>query len=332
MMTETNRKQEPLVSILVITYNSSGTVIETLESAKRQSYRNIELIVSDDCSRDNTVDICKKWISDNKERFVGTKIITSPVNTGITLNANRGLAAASGIWLKYIAGDDILLANCIQDNIDFISGNDADPSFVFSKLVQFKVNAQNKKMTNPDEKVINEYWDDLERSFFGLDAKGQYKKLLKKNYPPAVTLFVKMETLLSLGGFDERIPMIEDYPMWLKITALNHRLYFFSTETTLYRLSENSISNARKISMNFVKNLYLIYRYYKVNWHTMFNIFLHISQNVNYFNMMLISRTGKRTLINKLLQLLDPYFIQNYFFNKYDRTLLGEYVEDSRYD
>ena len=60
----------PLVSIIVVTYNSSLYVRETLESAKRQSYRNLELIVTDDASKDDTVKICREWIENNKNRFV----------------------------------------------------------------------------------------------------------------------------------------------------------------------------------------------------------------------------------------------------------------------
>ena len=79
--------QNPLVSIVVITYNSSEYVCETLESAKAQSYQNIELIVSDDASTDNTVPIVTKWIRENKSRFVCVEIVTSPSNTGITAKA-----------------------------------------------------------------------------------------------------------------------------------------------------------------------------------------------------------------------------------------------------
>ena len=56
---------EPLVSICVITYNSSKTVVETLESIKNQSYSNIELVVSDDCSPDNTVELVQQWLEKN---------------------------------------------------------------------------------------------------------------------------------------------------------------------------------------------------------------------------------------------------------------------------
>ena len=58
--------RQPLVSINITTYNSSKFIIETLESAKMQTYQNIELIVSDDSSVDNTVELCKKWIEKNK--------------------------------------------------------------------------------------------------------------------------------------------------------------------------------------------------------------------------------------------------------------------------
>lgn len=58
--------EQPLVSVSVITYNSAKTVLETLESIKAQTYQNLELIVSDDCSTDNTVELCRNWIEQNK--------------------------------------------------------------------------------------------------------------------------------------------------------------------------------------------------------------------------------------------------------------------------
>ncbi len=57
-----DKSRETLVSIVVITYNSAKFILETLESSKAQTYKNIELIISDDCSTDNTVEICQQWI------------------------------------------------------------------------------------------------------------------------------------------------------------------------------------------------------------------------------------------------------------------------------
>ena len=98
----------PLVSIVVVTYNSSEFVLETLESAKIQTYKNIELIVTDDCSKDNTLEIVKDWVDKNKDSFIHTLVLEATVNTGISGNCNRGCNASKGEYIKTIAGDDTL--------------------------------------------------------------------------------------------------------------------------------------------------------------------------------------------------------------------------------
>ena len=112
---------KPLVSISVIVFNSANTVHETLDSIYAQVYPNIELIISDDCSTDNTVEICRDWIEKNKTRFVRTEVVTVEKNTGVAGNLNRAEAACRGEWIKPIAGDDVLLPNCIQDCIDYMT-------------------------------------------------------------------------------------------------------------------------------------------------------------------------------------------------------------------
>ena len=131
----TNKTDEnPLVSIIVITYNSAKYVLETLESAKAQTYQNIELIVSDDCSIDNTVEICREWIEQNKNRFVRTELITIPENTGIPANCNRGVRAAQGEWVKLIAGDDMLDNDCILNYVNYIYLSNSKCSIFHSNM------------------------------------------------------------------------------------------------------------------------------------------------------------------------------------------------------
>ncbi len=91
MTISTKNTEQLLVSIIVVTYNSSKYILETLESAKAQTYQNIELIVSDDCSTDNTVSICDRWLHENDFFFFRTKLITTTQNTGVAPNCNRGL-------------------------------------------------------------------------------------------------------------------------------------------------------------------------------------------------------------------------------------------------
>ena len=67
---ELDLPSEPLVSIIVMTYNSEKYILETLESVRAQTYKNIELLVTDDCSIDNTVELVNVWIQENKFRFL----------------------------------------------------------------------------------------------------------------------------------------------------------------------------------------------------------------------------------------------------------------------
>lgn len=130
-----NKTINPLISVVIITYNSSKYILETLESIKAQSYKNIELIVSDDCSTDNSVELSTKWINENRDRFTNAKIITTPVNTGISANCNRGLRECTGEWIKILSGDDILLKNSIKDNFNYASEH-PEASFIFSNVCE----------------------------------------------------------------------------------------------------------------------------------------------------------------------------------------------------
>ena len=102
-----------------MTYNAAEFVLETLESVFHQTHPIIELIISDDCSKDNTVELVEQWCSQQrvKERFTDIKIITVPKNTGIPANFNRCIKASTGEWLKLISGDDAFMPNCIEDNL-----------------------------------------------------------------------------------------------------------------------------------------------------------------------------------------------------------------------
>ncbi|MBP8777596.1 MAG: glycosyltransferase family 2 protein [Bacteroidaceae bacterium] len=233
----------PLVSIVVITYNSSESVIETLESAKKQSYTNLELIVTDDCSSDDTVELCKQWIQENKSRFIRIELITAKKNTGVSSNINRGYRAAQGKWVKVIAGDDILLFDCIESYIDYVKTNPT-AKFLFARTEVFGGTPEQNRFFSAD---VFKY------EFFELPTKEQYKHLISKdNCIPASTAFIHRETLLEqFDLFDERIPLLEDLPMWIRATNKGYHLFCIDKNTVKYRLSPNSLSTSASTSSNY---------------------------------------------------------------------------------
>lgn len=72
-----NNQLLPLVTVCVVTYNSEDFILETLESIKNQTYKNFELIISDDGSSDNTLTVAKKWLEKNDKYFVRTHVVST---------------------------------------------------------------------------------------------------------------------------------------------------------------------------------------------------------------------------------------------------------------
>lgn len=233
----------PLVSVPVITYNSAKTVVETLESIKAQSYPNIELIISDDCSVDNTVELCKIWTAKNKGRFERVEIITVEKNTGVAGNCNRAYAACKGEWVKSIAGDDILLPNCIQDCTTYVLEH-PNTIYLFGRCFAFGANENECKQ-------IDLFFD---YSFFSLTPDEQLHRLVyERNCVPGVTMFYNRERSNQIGVKDDsRIPLLEDWPRWINLLRAGVKFHFIDKVLVKYRVG--GVSTVNRASMNAYKS------------------------------------------------------------------------------
>jgi len=286
--------EKTLVSVVVVTYNSSETILETLESIKNQSYSNIELIITDDCSKDNTISICKEWINLNTNRFNNVLLITSEQNTGVSANCNRGNLSANGEWIKEIAGDDILLPNCIEDNVIYVTENQ-NVNIVFSKCIRFKY--KNNIRILGKEVLTDKY-----KKILNSDAETQLNQLYENNFLPAASYFIRTSYFKS-SPYDEKYRNLEDYPYWLKCTKKGEKLYYFDIATVLYRECE-SLSQSNKTFSN--KRLY---------WDTTSFFYSEIYNDLLNNNKLLLEKTLK----NRFLEDFCIYVLKNnnnYFTRK----------------
>lgn len=309
------RVSNPLVSVIVITYNSYVFVIETLESIKKQTYQNIELIISDDGSNDQTVRLCSDWVNANKDSFVRVKVICVESNTGIPANCNRGFRAAEGVWIKFIAGDDILDSNCIESFVDFVEG-DASIELVESKSQFFKNEFKQENFAHIQDLGGTGFFDS------SVTASQQYEALLRRNYIHAPSVFIKRSVIEEVGGFDEKYRLIEDHPLWLRLTKCGFRFYFLPKVTVYYRLhcqsvyassSDNKIFNTfykhRRLfdveciipNINFFESLFVNYEYYRL---CIFD-YLKINNSIKLFRI-LYRLSDLNTFYKKLLR--KPFF------------------------
>lgn len=102
---------EPLVSICIPAYNSAEFILDTLQSVLNQTYKNIEVIVVDDGSKDNTLALLNS-IKDDKLQFV------SQSNQGASAARNHAFKLSSGRYIKFIDADDIISTNCIEQQVN----------------------------------------------------------------------------------------------------------------------------------------------------------------------------------------------------------------------
>lgn len=236
----------PLVSVCIVSYNASEYILEALESVKAQTYQNIELIVADDGSTDNTAALCNEWFEKNGGRFVRFEVVVPPHNTGTAANYNRAVKAAQGEWIKLFDGDDFLAPNCVEDNIAFVTEN-PEAMVVFSEAGRFKNG-------NKDEMIL--FYKDLNRrSFFNLDLHGQLLRALYACEMSSASFFIKAQ-LLKDNPYDERYGLLEDMPKWIDLLRKGYKFYFFDKVTAYYRVGESVVwSKSRYYNLLFLENL-----------------------------------------------------------------------------
>lgn len=244
----------PLVSVIIASYNSSGFIIETLDSILNQTWQEKELIITDDCSKDNTVEICKAWLNDHKADFRNTLLIEANKNTGVPANVNRGVMASSGEWIKILGADDTLKTDCLENNIREVSSNPAI-RVLFSRVEVYRDTFEQGNLISI---IPGDPFNPEGIMSPGRDAVSQYKMLLvcdRIHYSPS--LFIHKETLASVGAFDERFKILEDHPLWLNLTKSGIKLHFMDTVTVNYRQHSGAINNTGEtqiINPNYLKN------------------------------------------------------------------------------
>ena len=163
---------------------------------------------------------------------------TVPKNTGVSANCNRCIAAASSDWIKFLAGDDILLPTAIEDYMQFVH-DVPQARIVFTQVKVYQDTFEEKNFVRTTPLDFPHNLMDAQ-----LSAQDQYEILLVEDrihYTPSY--FFNKQAVLQVGGFDEENRLAEDYPMWLKLTRSGERLYYCHKPTAGYRIHSNAANN-----------------------------------------------------------------------------------------
>jgi len=237
-----------IFSIVVLSYNQKSLIKETLNSIYNQSFKNIELVISDDASTDNTQKIITEWVDEHKNRFVNVIINFNEKNLGISANHTAGVKLATGEFVKYIGGDDILLPDAVQKMNEFLISN-KEARFCASKIKMFY--RKNDKYVTfgeiPEKRVFNK----LKKA----SASERFKILAQDNSIPAPGTFFRKSVFEQYGYFDTKFRTFEDWHQWLKFLLNGERLFLLDYYTVLFRRHANSVSTSSLYSKN--KDFYI---------------------------------------------------------------------------
>lgn len=240
MASSENFIAEKLVTVIVLSYRSAETIVETLESIKKQTYSNIELIITDDCSPDDSVEVAQNWIKENKEYLQAAKLVTTEKNTGIPGNINRALKQTNGNYIKLIAADDYMTENAIAEYVAFCEKN---PNRI--PIAKVHLFADEKTDFGDVQRYCDKCYD-----FAKLSYKEQYRMLLMQNRIVAPSgSFYPTQVIRDCKCYDEHYRWFEDYPMNLKVMHKGYGYGLIDKELVYYRMSAKSITASQQLRL-----------------------------------------------------------------------------------
>jgi glycosyltransferase involved in cell wall biosynthesis len=215
----------PLVSVVCLCYNQEQFVEAAIQSVLDQSHPNIQLIVVDDASTDNSVNVIRSVIGDNQS----IQFLALTENLGNCKAFNRGLALTRGSFIIDLAADDALLPDRIEKGVQLLREKGEDYGVHFS-----------------DAEIIDEYnthlYNHSDRFPHATVPQGNvYKEVVRRYFicPPTVMFTRKIADVL--GGYDETLSY-EDFDFWVRSSrAFN---YVYSAEVLVKkRVSKNTLAS-----------------------------------------------------------------------------------------
>ena len=181
---------EPLVSVVIPLFNKEKYISTTLKSVIFQTYQNIEVVVIDDSSTDESLNLARKILNTQKERFVDIKLVTRP-NSGQAATRNEGINLANGQFVAFLDADDVWHPEKIAKQVQFLLSH-KDINLIFCNYFIF---------SDASSKVKAVRLSPINRKIKSWLLSTGYGGLLES------TGLARKESLLKLGGFDKKLQM-----------------------------------------------------------------------------------------------------------------------------
>ncbi|OGX38676.1 MAG: hypothetical protein A3D87_03330 [Omnitrophica WOR_2 bacterium RIFCSPHIGHO2_02_FULL_50_17] len=228
----------PLVSVVITTHNRAELVFETVQSVLEQTYKNIEIIVIDNESTDDTR---KKFEGlDRRVRYVHKK------NEGACKARNVGITLAQGEYIGFLDSDDLYLPGKIKFCVEYL---DSHPNYGLVHTAAYFIDEKGQ--------VLEEYSHSQSRHLGNITHR-----LLLRNYICNSTVVVRKTCFERVGLFDEGIFAPADWDMWLRLSE-NYGVGYIGLPLTKYRVSNNYI--LKNLSASKAEEVRVLEKYFTRN-------------------------------------------------------------------
>ncbi len=218
-------KEEPLVTVVVPCYNHERYVQECLQSIIDQEYKNIELIIIDDGSQDNSVKKIQELLPACKDRFTRCEF-RARLNKGLSATLNEALELTHGKYFSTIGSDDIFYPDKLIKQVDLLENESEECLAVFGGIEFIDEFSQRIKIKNNGKKICR--FDDV----FIRD---------RKCFLPAPSCLIRTHNIRRVGGYNNKYSL-EDFYIWLKLLEKGGFFIYMNEVVVKYRRHDDNLS------------------------------------------------------------------------------------------
>ena len=218
---------QPPVTLVALCYNHARFLHDALESIRGQTYENVQVIVVDDSSTDDSAQRVRHWLD---QRALDWRFVVHERNEGLCRTLNQALSLAIGKYIAFVATDDIWMPDKTARQVAIMESLPESVALVYSDAYLIDENGQ----MLPDTFI---HWH---TGRDGAPEGDLFLELLTAgNFLPAMTTLIRRSALEDVGGYDERL-LYEDWDMWLRLSR-GYRFTFDREMAASYRVLPNSL-------------------------------------------------------------------------------------------
>jgi glycosyltransferase involved in cell wall biosynthesis len=211
---------EPLVTVLIPSYNHEKFVGISIESLQKQTYKNLQIIIIDDCSTDDSVNKIKPYLLDPR-----IQLITRTKNIGSSYSSNEGIALAKGKYFCMLSSDDVFVPEKIRMQVDLLE-KDSRLGAVFSMAGFIDERGESLELRSPFRFFEYSRHDWLNRLFY------------KGNCLCHPSIMIRTEAYKIVGGYEPMYRSLGDYYMWIKLLG-QFEIKVLKDNLILFRIMDN---------------------------------------------------------------------------------------------